>query len=236
MEPIVFIPGLLCTEILFAPQIVAFADRPLLVADHRQHDSIAAIAASILENAPEWFALAGLSMGGYIAMEIMRVAPERVTRLALLDTNPRPDTPDQIKRREFLIKLTEKKGFTKIPHLLYPGFVHADLENDEAMKATVVEMANETGAEAFIRQMKAVIGRIDSRPRLPDITCPTLVLVGDGDTLTPPDLSREIHAAIPDSRLAVIEGCGHLATLEAPDAVTAELKRWIGSTSMHSPR
>ncbi|MEJ8475742.1 alpha/beta fold hydrolase [Roseibium algae] len=236
MEPIVFIPGLLCTEILFAPQIVAFSDRPILVADHRRHETIAEIADSILDTAPESFALAGLSMGGYIAMEIMRKAPERITRLALLDTNSRPDTADQIKRRKFLIKLTVEKGFGKIPHLLYPGFVHADLENDEDMKATVVEMATETGGEAFIRQIKAVIGRQDSRPQLNDIKCPTLVLVGDGDTLTPPSRAQEIHELIPGSKLAVIEGCGHLATLEAPSAVTAELKKWMDNSSMHSPR
>lgn len=229
MEPVVFIPGLLCTEILYAPQIVAFADRPLMVADHRQHETIAEIAASILEKAPERFAVAGLSMGGYIAMEIMREAPERVTRLALLDTNARPDTPEQTERRKFLIELTKKKGFKKVPHLLYPGFVHADRENDEELKATVVEMAMDTGPDAFIRQTTAIMQRIDSRPRLGEITCPTLVIVGDGDTLTPPDLAREIQAQIPQSQLAVIEGSGHLSTLEKPEAVTAALMQWLAA-------
>jgi pimeloyl-ACP methyl ester carboxylesterase len=236
MEPIVFVPGLLCTEILYAPQIAAFSDRPIMVADHRQHETITEIAASILKKAPDRFALAGLSMGGYIAMEIMREAPERVTRLALLDTNPRADTPEQTERREFLIKLTREKGFNKVPHLLYPGFVHKDREEDEALKATVVEMAKDTGPEAFVRQMKAIIGRVDMRPYLGAIQCPTLVLVGEGDTLTPPDLAREIHQHIPGSRLAVVLGSGHLSTLETPEAVTAELKRWMESSSPHAPR
>lgn len=227
MEPIVFVPGLLCTEILYAPQIVAFADRPLMVADHRQHESIPEIAASILEKAPERFALAGLSMGGYISMEIMRMAPERVTRLALLDTNARADTPEQTERRNFLIDLTRKKDFKKVPYLLYPGFVHANRENDEDLKATVVEMATDTGPDAFIRQMTAIINRDDMRPSLPEIKCPTLVLVGDGDTLTPPDLAREIQGLIPESRLAIIEDCGHLSTLEKPEAVTAQLTQWL---------
>ncbi|WP_346892345.1 alpha/beta fold hydrolase [uncultured Roseibium sp.] len=227
MEPIVFVPGLLCTELLYTPQIVAFADRPLMIADHRQHDTIPAIAASILEKAPEKFSLAGLSMGGYIAMEIMRTAPERVSRLALLDTNARADTPEQTERREFLIDLTRKKDFKKVPHLLYPGFVHESREDDEELKAIVVEMAMDTGPEAFIRQMTALIRRVDSRPTLHEIKCPTLILVGEGDTLTPPDLAREIHGLIPDSRLAVIEGSGHLSTLEKPEAVTAELTRWL---------
>ncbi len=236
MEPIVFIPGLLCTEVLYAPQIVAFSDRPILVADHRKHETIAEIAQDVLAKAPERFALAGLSMGGYIAMDIMRQAPERVTRLALLDTNPRPDTPEQIERRQLLIKLAEERSFNKVPHLLYPGFVHKDRENDEALKATVVDMAMDTGPEAFIRQTRAIMNRTDSRPSLGNITCPTLVLVGEGDTLTPPDLAREIHDHIPGSRLAVIQNSGHLSTLETPAEVTVELKNWMGSTSQHSAR
>ncbi|NBN66033.1 alpha/beta fold hydrolase [Microvirga tunisiensis] len=226
MEPIVLIPGLLCTETLYAPQIVALADRPVLVADHRRHDSIAAIAADILAVAPERFALAGLSMGGYIALEILRAAPERVSRLALLDTSPKPDAPEQGERRRVLIELAETGKFGKVPHLLYPGLVDASRVDDETLKATVVEMAQETGAEAFVRQQRAIMGRIDSRPSLAAIAVPTLVLVGDGDTLTPPQVAREMHAAISGSRLAVIPGCGHLSTLEAPGAVTAELQAW----------
>lgn len=228
MDPIVFVPGLLCDETLFAPQIAALADRPLMIADHRRHDSIPEIASSILENAPEKFALVGLSMGGYIAMEIMREAPERVIRLALLDTNARADTAEQIKRRKFLIDLTRKKGFEKVPRLLFPGFVHAEHENDANLRAIVVEMVMNTGPEAFIRQQTALMNRVDARPRLDEISCPTLVLVGDGDRLAPPELAREIHEHIPSSRLATIPGSGHLSTLEKPEAVTAELMSWLG--------
>ncbi|MCK7612530.1 alpha/beta fold hydrolase [Roseibium sediminicola] len=226
-DPILFIPGLLCTEALFAKQIVAFADRPIMVADHRQHDSIEEIARGILDQAPDRFSLIALSMGGYVAMEIMREAPERVSKLALLDTNSRPDGQDQADRRRFLIEMTRKRGFTKVPHLLYPGFVHESREEDEDMKAIVVEMAHDTGPEAFIRQQTALIDRIDSRPRLGEIACPTMVLVGDGDRLTPVEISREIHEHIPGSELVVIEGCGHLSPLEAPDAVTKTLRDFL---------
>ncbi len=226
-DPILFIPGLLCNEQLFAPQIVAFADRPIMVADHRQHDSISAIAASILEQAPTRFSLIALSMGGYIAMEIMRKAPERVAKLALLDTNARADRPEQADRRRFLIDLTRKKGFGKVPHLLYPGFVHERREEDEDLKAIVVDMALETGPEAFIRQQTALIDRIDARPHLGEIACPTLVLVGDGDRLTPVDVSREIHEHIPGSDLVVVAGSGHLSPLEEPDAVTGILREFL---------
>jgi len=226
-EPILFIPGLLCTEALFAKQIVAFADRPIMVANHREHDSIAGMARSILDQAPDRFSLIALSMGGYIAMEIMREAPDRVARLALLDTNSRPDGTDQAERRQFLIDMTRKRGFTKVPHLLYPGFVHESREEDEDLKAIVVEMAHHTGPDAFIRQQTALINRIDSRPRLGEISCPTMVLVGDGDRLTPVEISREIHEHIPGSDLVVVEGCGHLSPLEAPDPVTKALRDFL---------
>lgn len=230
IEPILFVPGLLCTEVLYSPQMATFADHPLMVADHRQHDNIPDIAASILKHAPERFALVGLSMGGYIAMEILREAPHRVTRLALLDTNARADTPDQSERRRFLMKLATKRDFRKVPHLLYPGFVHQRRENDTSLRAIVVEMAMATGADAFCRQQTAIINRVDARPRLAEIRCPTLVLVGEGDTLTPPDRAREIHELVPHSRLAIVEGSGHLSTLEEPDKVTTELQGWLTAT------
>ena len=236
MEPIVFIPGLLCTETLFAPQIAAFSDRPILVADHRHHDTIEAIALHLLEQAPASFALAGLSMGGYVAMEVMRQAPERVSRLALIDTSPYADDAERLKRRQLLIKLTQRKGFTKVPHLLYPGFVHSDREHDTNLKSIVLDMAYETGAEAFIRQTKAIMSRVDSRSSLQEISCPTLVLVGDGDTLTPPHRAKEMQSLIPDSRLAIIQGSGHLPTLENPDETTAELKHWMGTSSPYAAR
>jgi len=226
-EPILFIPGLLCTEVVFAKQIVAFADRPIMVANHRDHDSIAAMAHSILAEAPDHFSLIALSMGGYIAMEIMREAPERVAKLALLNTNSRPDGQEQAERRQFLIDMTRKRGFAKVPHLLYPGFVHERREEDEELKAIVVEMSTETGPQAFVRQQTALINRIDSRPRLGEIRCPTMVLVGDGDRLTPPEISNEIHEHIPGSELVVIEDSGHLSPLESPDEVTNALRVFL---------
>jgi len=228
-DPIVFIPGLLCTEALFAPQISAFADRPIMVANHRDHDSIEAIAGHILDTAPERFSLIGLSMGGYIAMEVLRKAPHRVGKLALLDTNARADTSDKTESRELLIKITRNRGFGKVPHLLYPGLVHESRENDEDLKAIIIDMAQDTGPDAFVRQQTALINRPDARPQLSEITCPTLVLVGDGDRLTPPDISREIHALIPGSELALVKDCGHLSTLENPLEVTQLLREFLNT-------
>ncbi|MCV0424532.1 MAG: alpha/beta hydrolase [Roseibium sp.] len=226
-DPIVFVPGLLCTEALFAPQISAFADRPIMVANHREHETIAEIAQHLLKTAPPRFSLLALSMGGYVAMEVLRIAPERVGRLALLSTNSRADTPEQTKRRKFLIELTRKKGFSKVPHLLYPGFVHEMNEENDVLRAIVVEMAMDTGPEAFIRQQTAVFTRPDSRPSLKDIACPTLVVAGDGDRLTPLPIAKEIQQGIPGSNLAVVEGCGHLPTLEAPERTTYLLTEFL---------
>ncbi|MEP5625095.1 MAG: alpha/beta hydrolase, partial [Hyphomicrobiales bacterium] len=191
------------------------------------HDSIEASAAAILDSAPDRFSLIGLSMGGYLAMEILREAPERVGKVALLDTNARADTPEQTERREIMIKLTREKGFKKIPQLLYPGFVHEKREHDEELKSIVVDMANDTGPEAFIRQQTALINRPDARPKLRDIQCPALVLVGEGDRLTPLEMSQEIHAQIPRSELTIIPGSGHLSTLEEPVQVTRVLRTFL---------
>ncbi len=227
MEPIVFVPGLLCTEILFAPQLAAFGDRPLMVADHRSHDSMAAIAASILESAPERFALVGLSMGGYVAMEIMRQAADRVSRLALLDTTARADTPEQTARRETLVRITQRGQFDRIVPLLHPTLVHPDRIDDADLRSATEEMARETGPEAFLRQQAAIIGRPDSCSSLAAVACPALVLVGDADALTPPDRAREMQAIVPGSRLEVVPDCGHLSTLERPEAVTHALRGWL---------
>lgn len=227
MEPIVFVPGLLCTEILYAPQLAAFGDRPLMVADHRQHETMQEIAAAILSQAPDRFALIGLSMGGYVTMEIMRQAPERVSRLALLDTSARADAPEQTERRETLVKITRKGQFNRIVPLLHPTLVHSDRIEDETLRAATEEMARDTGADAFLRQQAAIIARPDSRQSLAQVTCPTLVLVGDEDALTPPERAREMHEIVAGSRLEVVPVCGHLSTLERPEAVTAHLREWL---------
>jgi pimeloyl-ACP methyl ester carboxylesterase len=186
-----------------------------------------AIAERILAEAPPRFALVGLSMGGYIALTILRRAPQRVERLALLDTNARPDTPEQSERRRALIALAQSGRFSEIPDVLFPVFVHRNRRSDEALRRIVRMMAEETGSEAFVRQQKAIMSRPDARPLLASIACPTLVLVGEGDELTPPALSREIAAAVPGASLVVVPDCGHLSTLERAQAVNTALITWL---------
>src|SRR5476649_260079 len=191
--PLVLVPGLLCTARLYAAQVAALWQfGQVSVADHRRDTDMAAIAAAILADAPPRFALAGLSMGGYIAFAMMRLAPERIAKLALLDTSARPDTPEQKVNRDKSIATAEAGKLDDIVETLIPRFLHRDHVNDEALKKIVRTMAAETGAEAFVHQTKAIKSRQDSRPLLPEIRCPALVLVGEGDELTPPELAKEI--------------------------------------------
>ena len=228
--PVVLVPGLLCSARLFGPQIEALWPLgQVAVADHRRDADIEAIAKRILDNAPPRFALAGLSMGGYVTFAMMRLAPERILKLALLDTSARPDTPAQTEMRHTQIAMAQSGRFAEIPDLSMPRFLHRSRQQDPRLTGIVRQMAQETGPEAFVRQMHAIISRPDSRPLLSQIGCPTLVLVGEGDLSTPPELAQEISGGIIGSKLVVVPDCGHLSTLEKPDAVNAALVEWLSA-------
>lgn len=226
--PILLVPGLNVTARVFGEQLPAlWGFGPVTVANHRRGASLGEIARFILADAPPRFALGGFSLGGYIALEIMRQAPERVRRLALIDTSARPDTPEQTARRRQLLAIAEDGGFARIPDLQFPNVVHADNIGDQRLKAINRQMALDNGVDAYRRQQAAIIGRPDSRGGLAAIACPTLVLVGDGDQVTPPDAAREMADAISDAQLVVIPKAGHMALLEQPEAVTAALTGWL---------
>jgi len=228
--PLVLVPGLLCSARLYAPQIAAlWPFGPIMVADHRRDAEMSAIAARILADAPPRFALAGLSMGGHIAFAMLRLAPERIAKLALLDTSARPDSAEQSAGREKLIAMVQAGKFDDVVETLALRFLHRSKHNDETFKRTVRNMAADTGPQAFVRQERAIMSRQDSRPLLTTVRCPTLVLVGDGDELTPPELSKEICAGIAGARLVVVPGCGHLSTVDKPDAVNAALAEWLST-------
>ena len=226
--PIVLIPGLLCSARMYQGQIPALWRRgPVMVADHTRDDSMADIAARILDAAPPRFALAGLSMGGYIAFELLRQAPARVARLALLDTQARPDTLEQSERRRSQIALAGEGRLLEVADQQFPLMVSSRRHADADLMALNHQMAADVGPEAFARQQTAIIGRIDSRPDLAAIACPTLVLVGQHDVLTPPDRAQEMATAIRGARLVVIQDSGHLSTAEQPEAVAAALEGWL---------
>ena len=225
--PIALIPGLNCTPALFAPLEETLRSRAVLFVDHSRDDSVAAIAERFLKQAPPRFALAGLSMGGYVAFEIARQAPERVERLALLDTRASPDSAEDRERRERLIRFAEEGRFTDVHGVLWQRLVHPSRLSDKMLEKTVKAMMAETGANAFVNQQRAVMTRADYRGGLAALVIPTLVLVGEQDQITPVDHAREMAAGIPGAQLSIVADCGHLSTLEQPSLVDAALTRWL---------
>jgi pimeloyl-ACP methyl ester carboxylesterase len=222
------LPGLLNDARLWQPQINGLAELAhASVADLTGADSIAALAGAALAQAPAGrFALAGLSMGGYVALEIMRQAPDRVMGLALLDTTARPDTPQATENRHKLMQLAQT-DFPAVLDTLLPKLVHPSRVNDAAITDVINAMAYSVGVEAFLRQQRAIMGRIDGRLFLGDIACPTLVLCGREDTITPVEVHEELASGIPDAELVVIEECGHLSTLGQPQQITRALRKWL---------
>lgn len=226
--PLLLLPGLLCDAALWAHQLRHLGTgRSVTVADLRHDDTLPAMAARVLAAAPDRFALAALSMGGYLAFELLRQAPERVARLALLDTGARPDTAEQTRRRRGLLDLARRGQFKGVTPRLLPLYLHPDRVHEEALAGTVMAMAERLGPETFLRQQHAIMQRPDSRSLLPAIAAPTLVVCGREDAATPLALSEEMAAGIPGARLAVIEECGHLSPLERPQAVTMLLRLWL---------
>jgi pimeloyl-ACP methyl ester carboxylesterase len=222
------LPGLLHDARLWQHQISGLSDMAdASVADLTRADSISSLASAALAQAPtERFALAGLSMGGCVALEIMRHAPERVLGLALLNTTARPDTPQATEDRRNLMQLAET-NFPAVIDTLLPRLVHPSRLHDDSIIDVITAMANSVGKEAFIRQQRAMIGRIDSRPFLHQIKCPTLVLCGRDDVITSIEVHQEMITGIPGSSLTIIEKCGHLSTLEQPQRVTKGLRKWL---------
>jgi pimeloyl-ACP methyl ester carboxylesterase len=226
--PLLLLPGLLEDADAFEQQVYGLAEQAAcVVADLTRADTMASLAEQALAQAPaDAFALAGHSMGGYVALELMRQAPERVRRLALIATNARPDSPAATSDRQRLMRLAET-DFPAVALQLLPRLVSpAHLERQE-IAGKVTEMALATGKEAFLRQQRAIIGRIDSRPHLAAIRCRTLVVAASEDALMPMEALREIADGIPGACFATIEDSGHMVSLEQPEALTRLLRSWL---------
>lgn len=225
---LVLLPGLLNTRRVFEPQIEALSDlADCVVPELWRHDTIGAMADATLALAPPTFALVGFSMGGYVAFEILRRATQRVERLALMDTQATPDSAESTKRRRALLEQTKIGRFHGVQRTLLPQLVHSRHIDDELISQPIFDMAQEIGADGFVRQQRAIIDRADSRRLLVDIDIPTVVIVGRQDQVTPLPRSEEMAADIADSRLVVLEECGHMSPLEKPAEVTAALRRWL---------
>jgi pimeloyl-ACP methyl ester carboxylesterase len=227
-EPLLLLSGLLSDGALWRAQVDDLADLAAPeIPDLGRDDTIAGMALRALAAAPPRFALAGLSMGGYVALEIMRRAPGRVSRLALLGTSARTDTPEQAERRREAIRLAEGGDFGSVADRMLPNLVHPDRLSDEGLVSAIRAMAERLGKDGFLRKQRAIMGRVDSRPHLSRIACPTLVLCGREDASTPLALSEEMASLVPAARLAVFERCGHMSAMERPAEVTAALRRWL---------
>lgn len=225
--PLVLIPGLLCDERLWVQQKAALEHaRQIDIADVTLDSSISQMAQRVLNEAPPLFALAALSMGGYVAMEIMRQAPERVTKLALIDTMVRPDDDARAKARRGLLALAQMGRFKGVTPQLLPKLMHPRCIGTHVAD-TVQAMAQAIGKDGFVRQQQAIIERPDYRPILETIQVPTLIVVGEDDEITPPAESEEIHRGIPHSRLVLLPECGHLPPLEYPQLTTQLLSEWL---------
>jgi len=226
--PVVLVPGLACSPRIYAPQIPElWRVAPVHLANHARGGDMAAIARRILAEAPLRFALAGHSMGGYIVLEMVRQAPERIARLALLSTSARPETPDASERRRGWIAEVKAGGFRNVMEGLFGKFVHPSLARDANLRKIVFDMADDVGPDAFVWQLEAIMTRADSRPTLAQIKCPTLVLTSDTDNMVPNEFSTELANGIAGAKLVTIPDCGHLPQLEKPQAMTDALLDWL---------
>lgn len=228
-EPLVLVPGLLLTDDFWREQVARLSDIAQCIVPSGQYDqdNMADMARAVLAEAPDKFALCGLSMGGYICHQIMRQAPSRVTRLALLDTSARDDTPAQTQKRADFIQLAKKGRFKGITPQLLPFLLHPDNLGNKALVDRLLAMAEEIGRDGYLKQQSAIMGRPDSRPHLPGYNLPTLVLCGREDALTPVEVHEEMARLIPGAELVIIEEAGHLPPMETPDQVAEALRRWL---------
>ena len=226
--PILLVPGLVSSPRIFAPVVPAlWRQGPVTVANHIRDDNMGAIARRILAEAPPRFALAGHSMGGYIAFEIMRQASDRVAKLALINTQARPDTPEATARRHGQVARAKGGEYHAILDELFSIFVHPSRRDRADLRQLVHDMGDDIGTDAFVRQHTAIMGRRDSRPTLAWIKCPTLVLTGDEDNTIPNSLSKEMADGIHSAKLTVIPHCGHLPQIEQPQATADALVEWL---------
>lgn len=227
-EPLVLLPGMMCDARLFQPQIAEFSrDMPIMVMPLNGDNTVEGLADSILSMAPPRFALAGLSMGGIVAMEIIRQAPDRVTRLALLDTNPKAETLQASAKREPQKQAVREGRLRAImADEMKPNYL-VDGPQKPLILQLCMNMAEDLGPDVFISQSEALASRPDQQGTLKSVAVPTLILCGREDIPCPVDRHELMHALIPHSQLAIIEGAGHLPTLEQPELTNKALRQWM---------
>lgn len=231
MTPLVLLPGMMCDERLFAPQISELSkQRDVHFVQISDYETISELAADVLNNAPPVFALAGLSMGGIVAMEVLSQASDRVERIALLDTNPLAELSDVAKRRGPQIDAVRNGQLKEIIRdEMKPNYLFDGVKKTEILKLCM-DMALDIGPDAFIRQSIALRDRFDQKNTLQSYKRPALVLCGKHDVLCPLERHELMHTLLENSKLEIIEDAGHLPTLEQPKITTMALSSWLEDT------
>lgn len=229
---LVLVPGLLSTEALFQAQVsgLAHVADVTVTRQHLRHDTVEEMAAAILTESPPKFAIAGSSMGGYVALMVKKVGGQRVTHLGLLDSTAIVQGEELEIRRQMLLELAERGAFDAIKEQMLQLFLQPDNLKNQALLRTVNDMADGVGVERFAQQVRALSAAENLDKFLPQIDCPTLVLCGEDDKLLPLEQSRSLMRAIKKSRLAVIGNAAHLITLERPETVNELMRQWLTGT------
>lgn len=230
---LILVPGLMCDARVWAHQRQALADlAEVHIADNDSSDSLPGMAEAIIASPLERFAIAGHSMGGRVALEVIRRVPERVTALALLDTGYQPLAPGEAGEREragrlALLDLARREGMRAMGRQWLTGMVHPDRLQDTALVETIVSMIASKSPQLYERQIRALLARPDASALLPRIKAPTLLLCGREDSWSPPQRHEDMAALITGSTLEIIPECGHMCTLEQPEAVSRALRQWL---------
>ncbi len=227
---LLLLPGLICDATVWRPQVEGLGDTAeAVVVDLSAHSCLTDMAKAALEMAPDRFCLAGFSMGARVALEIMRLAPERVEKLALLDTGVHPRSEGEAEKRQVSVDIANSEGMMALANVWLPPMVHPDRLGDQTLIGTLREMVLRASPQQYERQITALLNRPDATPQLSSITCPTLIACGRQDVWSPPEQHAAMADAIPGAHLAIIENSGHFSTLEQPEAVTRVLRAWLES-------
>jgi pimeloyl-ACP methyl ester carboxylesterase len=238
MTRVILLPGLASDAALWRHQVPALTDagHTVHVTDaHARADTLSAMARLVLDEHEGPLVLVGTSMGGILALEVFRQAPQRVAALALLGSSARPDTPEMITLRSAAVLEFEQGRMDEVLRANVPFAFHPRRQADAALVGDYFEMVRRAGAAQLIQQNRAIMARPDSRPLLRRVRCPVLLVCGDADALTPPESSQEIAAAVPQSELHLLPQCGHLLTWERPDEVNAVLLNWLAGLERPAP-
>jgi pimeloyl-ACP methyl ester carboxylesterase len=228
-ETVILVPGLLCDADVWTDQIAALSPLyEVIVPDLTRHDSLQGMAAHVLDGAPERFSIIGHSMGGRVTLEVFRLAPDRVARIGLLDTGVHPAPPEELPKRQAMLDISAGQGMTALADAWLPPMVRPGLlDTDPALRTKLYAMIERMTPAIHRQQITALINRPDATPLLSQITCPALVGVGELDQWSPPEQHVPIAEAIAGAAMVVFEGAGHMAPMEAPDAVNAALLEWM---------